>query len=339
MAGVFETTIVQLCQRNAPVLPNKLILGFIPPKRFAKAQFDNYLPNPNFPAQAEAVLKLQVFLKEKKANGFAFWRKAEQPRSLYLDGGYGVGKTHLLAATWHVFEAGQKLYLSFSELVYFIGAIGMEQAVAAFAKTKLICLDEFELDDVGNTLMVAMFFSRLIPLGVRLVATSNTLPEQLGRGRFSAEDFKREIQSIAAHFDVLEMDGPDYRHREGLSAARVWNADELQAGFLSCAGTKAKEDFAPLLQHLASLHPIRYDAMLNDLDAVFVEGLQPIQKQDDALRWVHFIDKVYDRKIRFAASGCGLQELFAGEYRFGAYAKKYSRCLSRLGELLRENGQ
>jgi cell division protein ZapE len=41
--------------------------------------------------------------------------------------------------------------------------------------------------------------------------------------------------------------------------------------------------------------------------------------------------------LRFAASGCDLDQLFPGTYRYGGYAKKYARCLSRLGELLRES--
>jgi cell division protein ZapE len=59
-------------------------------------------------------------------------------------------------------------------------------------------------------------------------------------------------------------------------------------------------------------------------------------KQDDALRFVHFVDKLYDREIKLLASGCELESLFPESYRFGGFAKKYSRCLSRLGELLRD---
>jgi hypothetical protein len=46
---------------------------------------------------------------------------------IYLDGGFGVGKTHLLAAFWH--EAPEpRTYLSFDELVYFIGLAGVDRA-------------------------------------------------------------------------------------------------------------------------------------------------------------------------------------------------------------------
>src|SRR3712207_6894719 len=57
----------------------------------------------------------------------------------------------------------------------------------------------------------------LVDAGVRLAATSNTLPDALGVGRFAADDFRREIQGLAAHFDVVRIEGEDYRHR-GLPA-------------------------------------------------------------------------------------------------------------------------
>jgi hypothetical protein len=42
---------------------------------------------------------------------------------VYLDGGYGVGKTHLLASLWHQ-APGPKLFATFVELTHLVGAIG-----------------------------------------------------------------------------------------------------------------------------------------------------------------------------------------------------------------------
>ena len=255
---------------------------------------------------------------------------------MYLDGGFGVGKTHLLASAWHAFD-GRKFFLSFSELTFTLGALGMETALKAFAGAQLLCIDEFELDDIGNTLVVSRFLAELMPRGTRVVTTSNTLPEQLGEGRFNAEDFKREIQGIANRFQTMRVDGPDYRHREGLSAPHPVNSARLEAGFEAFVGVKAIEDFAALQAHLTRLHPIRYAGLLEGIELVFVRDLEPILSQDDGLRFVHFVDKLYEREVRFSASGCELEALFPASYRFGGYAKKYARCLSRLGELLRES--
>jgi cell division protein ZapE len=337
MPKVFSPQIVNLQERNASVDPIRLLETFIPPPRFAGVRFVNFQPNPAFASQETAKTRLMRFVLEgAPRKAFGLFKKPEISPSLYLDGGFGVGKTHLLAATW--FESQlEKVFLSFAELVYTIGALGMEKAVQAFLKYKLICLDEFELDDVGNTLMVAMFFGRLIPNGTRVVTTSNTLPNQLGEGRFNADDFKREIQSIASRFESCKVDGPDYRHREGLSAPHPLTKQQLEGQFQAFTGVKAIESFSDLNHHLEKLHPIRYVGLLEGLEGVFVTGLKPIQKQDDALRFVHFVDKLYDREIRFAASGCEISELFLESYKHGGYAKKYARCVSRLGELLRDS--
>jgi cell division protein ZapE len=337
MPKVLNPHIVNLRERNAAVDPIRLLETFAPPPRFAGVRFSNFQPNPAFPSQQIAKERLTRFVLEGlPRKGFGLFKKPETGSSLYLDGGFGVGKTHLLAATW--FESQlEKVFLSFAELVYTIGALGMEKAVKAFSSYKLICLDEFELDDVGNTLIVAMFFGRLIPNGTRVVTTSNTLPNQLGEGRFNADDFKREIQSIAARFESLRVDGPDYRHREGLSAPHPLNNTQLEAQFQAFTGIKAIESFSDLNAHLEKLHPIRYVGLLEGVEAVFVTELKPIKKQDDALRFVHFVDKLYDREIRFAASGCEIFDLFLESYKHGGYAKKYARCVSRLGELLRDS--
>ena len=334
--------IVRLTERDAPVNPERLLEQFRPPPRFSQVRFANYTPNPHFQSQAEAKARLERFVAESATakKGFSWFGlakpKPEARPSLYLDGGFGVGKTHLIAATWHEF-AGEKLFLSFAELVFAIGALGMAKAVPAFSRARLLCVDEFELDDVGNTLVVSRFLGELIPQGTRVVTTSNTLPDQLGQGRFNADDFKREIQLISGHFDALRIDGPDYRHREGLPAPHPMGEAALEHAFHAFAGVRALEDFRALNAHLGRLHPIRYAGLLEGVAAVFVRGLEPIHKQDDALRFVHFVDKLYDREVRLYASGCELPELFPDAYRHGGYAKKYARCLSRLGELLRES--
>ncbi|HEX2863451.1 MAG TPA: cell division protein ZapE [Deinococcales bacterium] len=328
--------VVDLLRRDAPVDPEALLAGFVPPPRFRLSTFESFRPNPGFPSQAEAVSRLQALVAAPAARGWRWFRRQpEPPRGLYLDGGFGVGKTHLLAATFHA-ARGERAFRSFQELVYTIGALGMARALEAMRPLRLLAVDEFELDDPGNTLIVATFLAGLTPGGTTVVTTSNTLPGQLGEGRFNADDFRREIAALASHFDTLSIDGPDYRHREGLSLPAPVPEPVLRSAFTAEGGVKAWVSFDDLNAHLARLHPVRYAGLLQGLDALFVSGLRPILSQDVALRFVHFLDKVYDSNVRLLASGEALGTLFPPGYRHGGYAKKYSRCLSRLGELLRE---
>jgi cell division protein ZapE len=48
---------------------------------------------------------------------------------VYLDGGYGVGKTHLLASLWPASPA-PKAYCTFVELAHLVGALGFAATVA-----------------------------------------------------------------------------------------------------------------------------------------------------------------------------------------------------------------
>lgn len=256
-------------------------------------------------------------------------------RGLYLDGGFGVGKTHLLAAAYVSADTPKKRYVSFQELVYLIGVMGMRRAKEELAAADLMLIDEFELDDPGNTLIVKTFLDELLARGGSVVTTSNTPPDAQGQGRFNAEDFQREIQSLAAAFTVVQVGGPDYRHRESLgqwlTGAELAELRTTEA----VAGPRLALTWEELFGLLERVHPTRYGGLVAQAGTIYLDGARAITDQASALRFVHFIDKVYDLEVRLRVSGEGpLLELFHASYREGAYAKKHHRCLSRLSELL-----
>ncbi|MFC6618235.1 AFG1/ZapE family ATPase [Deinococcus radiophilus] len=192
-------------------------------------------------------------------------------RGLYLDGGFGVGKTHLLTSTYHAAREqnpGSRVALmSFQDLMYLIGALKMPQAIQAFRDHDLLLIDEFELDDPGNTHMANTLLEALIPAGVSVVATSNTAPGSLGEGRFSARDFQRQIQGIAGHFVSQRIDGPDYRHR-GTAPEQPLNETEFRAWLAAQSPhTRTVISAADLDHHLLSIHPSRFAALLDGVEA------------------------------------------------------------------------
>ena len=316
-----------------------MLAGFVPAQRFSRASFDNYRPNPDFPSQEEAKQRLEAFAaraSRTKGTFRLFRRSVPEGEGLYLDGGFGVGKTHLLAATWHAFADDRKAFLSFQELLYAIGALGMLESVKAFSPFRFLAIDEFELDDPGNTHMVNTFLGQLMPAGTHVVTTSNTEPGALGQGRFNARDFERQITAIASRFQALRIDGPDYRSRGAQLSAplgseeyEAWRADQVDESL-------AELDHRSLNRHLLDVHPARIGKLLAGVSAVGVRDVHVMHDQNVALRFVHFIDKAYDLGVGVAVTGAPLASLFPDSYRYGAYAKKYSRCLSRLSELLHE---
>lgn len=328
---------VRLVDRHPEVDVESLIAGLVPPPLFSAVRFDNYRPDPAEPTQRAAATALSAFVAQIDApagNGGLFRRrnKVSTPAGCYLDGGFGVGKTHLLASLWHAVD-GPKAYVTFVELTHLAGALGFARLVRELAGTRLLAIDEFELDDPGDTVLVSTLLARLDESGVRFAATSNTLPDRLGEERFAADDFLREIQAMAARFIPIRIDGPDFRHRGLPESLRPPSEQSVR----SCATRPdaSLDDFGCLLGHLATLHPSRYGAMLDGISQVCLTGVVPAPDQNVALRLVVLADRLYDRQIPVAASGVALDELFSPEMLAGGYRKKYRRAISRLVALAR----
>lgn len=330
-----ESLKIDLTQRFPELNLEEMRAGFVPSPRFGRVSFDSFQPNLEFESQSLALERLHDFAQNPprahKILGL-FGGKKLEGKGFYLDGGFGVGKTHLLVATWHTFQ-GEKAFLSFSELFFALGILGMTRAVETFKHYALLCIDEFELDDPGNTHMASTFLGQLMPAGTHVVTTSNTQPEQLGQGRFNARDFERQIQGIAGRFLMLPIDGPDYRQRGAVLPLPLSSA-ELDALEQTLERPYIRLTFSALNRHLLRVHPAKFGKLLEGVETVLLEGVEPISDQNVALRLVHFMDKVYDLDLKLGLSGVSLEKLFDSDFRFGVYQKKYGRCLSRLLEMI-----
>jgi cell division protein ZapE len=328
-----------LVERDPRVPPDRLIAELVPPPRFDGVRFETYRPDPEHQSQAEAVAALRRFAESLSADGRrrSWFRRPKAPAGplgVYLDGGFGVGKTHLLASLWHA-APGPKLFATFVELTNLVGALGFAAAVERLSSYRLVCVDEFELDDPGDTVLVSTLLSRLVESGVRLAATSNTLPGSLGEGRFAAQDFLREIQSLAAHFEVHRIDGEDYRHR-GRPSAPEPETDEAVHAAADARPDASLDHFVDLCRHLPDVHPSRYGALLDGVTMVCLEDVREVHDQALALRLVVLADRLYDRDLPVVASGVALDRMFAPDMLDGGYRKKYFRAISRLTALARE---
>ncbi|MFE4536882.1 cell division protein ZapE [Streptomyces scopuliridis] len=347
--SITETAPLSLCAREPRVPADRLVAEMVPPPRFDSVRFDTYVPDPRQPSQTEAVSVLSAFAaglggahRAGGGHGGRRWfaRKPSAPtgpRGVYLDGGYGVGKTHLLASLWHATPAApeQKAFGTFVELTNLVGALGFQETVRTLSGHRLLCIDEFELDDPGDTVLVSTLLGKLVDAGVALAATSNTLPGKLGEGRFAAADFLREIQGLSARFRPLRIDGEDYRHR-GLPAAPAPYSDEQVTRAAYATEGASLDDFPGLLEHLSRVHPSRYGALTDGVRAVCLTDVSPVPDQSTALRLVVLADRLYDREVPVLASGLPFDRLFSEEMLNGGYRKKYFRAISRLTALARD---
>jgi cell division protein ZapE len=320
-----------LVDRSPTLSGAQIVEHLVPPRQFATATLDSYRPDRDYPSQGAAVAAIRLFASAWTAKRGLFSRRggSDAPPGLYLDGGFGVGKTHVLAALWHL-APGRKYFGTFIEYTALVGALGYAGAVSLLKGASLVCIDEFELDDPGDTRLMSRLLSELVASGSRIAATSNTPPNALGEGRFAAQDFLREIDALAARFTIVRIDGLDYRRRAVEGHAVATAPDALDTAIDSIDGEVTVDDFDAMLAHLATVHPSRYVKLVEDIDGVAFTDVHPLRNQTDALRLVAFVDRLYDAQVRMITTGTPLDQVFPEEMLSGGYRKKYLRAISRM---------
>ena len=329
-----QLSVPSLVARAPQMSGAEIAASLVPPRQFAGATLENYRPDPDYPSQAEAVAKVRAFVAAWNGSGGGLFSRRKAPETkpgLYLDGGFGVGKTHLLAALWKL-APGRKYFGTFIEYTALVGALGYAATVKLLKGASLLAIDEFELDDPGDTMIMSRLLGELTASGTRIAATSNTPPNALGEGRFAASDFLREIQGLANRFEIVRIDGLDYRRREIEGHAVSLDPAEFDAAVAeaAAAGSATSDDFDRVLKHLATVHPSRYVKLVDGLDAVGLRGVHTLTDQADALRFVALVDRLYDDQVTVLATGTPLDAVFGDEMMAGGYRKKYLRAVSRL---------
>ena len=96
-----------------------------PPPRFDSVRFDTYIPNREEPSQAEVVQAPGVHRgsgRTAAARGCSLFgrKKTADDHAGPPDGGFGVGKTHLLAS---MARRRAQVYGTFVELTNLVGAL------------------------------------------------------------------------------------------------------------------------------------------------------------------------------------------------------------------------
>lgn len=316
---------ISLVDRTPSLTTAQMLQHLVPPPQFEAASFDSYVPDSAFPSQSESREAAKAFAL---GGGVTLFRKNPSNKAgLYLDGGFGVGKTHLLAAAWHR-ASGRKYFGTFIEYTALVGALGFAETTTALTGADFVAIDEFELDDPGDTMMMSRLLGELMGGGTRVMATSNTPPNALGEGRFAAADFLREISALADRFVILRIDGVDYRHRENEGRADI--ADDVELRDIPDELTVAEDVFGAVIRHIATLHPSKYVPLISGVEAIVWWDVEPFTNQNDALRFVALVDRLYDADIPIRATGTPLDEVFPADMLDGGYRKKYLRSQSRL---------
>lgn len=143
-------------------------------------------------------------------------------QGLYIWGGVGRGKTYLmdLFFKWLPIEAKRRIHFHrfMSDLHHQLhnlkGVTHPLQLVAVRIadQTKVLCLDEFYVSDIGDAMILAEVLKGLFEQGVILVATSNIEPKDLYENGLQRSRFLPAIALIEKYTRVVNVKaGIDYR--------------------------------------------------------------------------------------------------------------------------------
>ncbi|MFC8046279.1 cell division protein ZapE [Nocardia sp. NPDC057353] len=174
------------------------------------------MPDPTLdPAQQAAAAALDALLDRR---GRVRRPGGPRPAGVYLHGRPGRGKTMLMdrffTATTSKHKARLHFHRFFADLSAAVRITGsMRTAVdMVVGDVALLCFDEFQVDDIGDGMLIARLLDVLIARRVLVIVTANQAPAELLPNPIFHEQFEPTIALITERFTVLPVDGPrDYR--------------------------------------------------------------------------------------------------------------------------------
>ncbi len=197
------------------------------------------------PAQREVLKRLQLLHEAlKPAPGglrLPFIKKPATPRSLYIWGDVGRGKSMLMDLFFHTAPTLKKRRIHFHAFMQEVheslhryrkerdshqgGGDPVARVVAdVAASARLLCFDELQAEDVADASILFRLFDGLFDAGVTVVSTSNRPPESLYQGGVQAERFDKFTELLKQRMDILALDSPhDYRRRQIQALRKVYH--------------------------------------------------------------------------------------------------------------------
>tara|TARA_B100000900_G_scaffold399781_1_gene402723 strand:- start:502 stop:1551 length:1050 start_codon:yes stop_codon:yes gene_type:complete len=185
-------------------------------------------------------IELDSMYKPKK-----FFFSNQSIGNVYLWGPVGRGKTMLLQAIQDCYfsNSAQFHFIEFMQLVHnkladFSGTSDPLIKVVKYLYNdyKIIFIDEFQIEDIADAMIIGTLIEALSNIGMRLLISSNSHPENLYKDGLQRAKFLQTIDFINNNFFIHCLSGSeDYRLREIAkfdSSAKDRNGDESVKDFL-----------------------------------------------------------------------------------------------------------
>ncbi len=347
-------------------------------------RYENDLNKPDFledAAQRMAVEHLQRLFEELVAQtpppptflqklGLQKIENPKPVKGLYFWGGVGRGKTYLVDTFFECLPFENKLRMHFHRFMQRVHterkALSEQQdplkivADQLASEARVLCFDEFVVNDVADAVILVKLMERLFDHGVSLVATSNVEPKELYLGGLQRDLFLPAIDMIYDHTEVVNIDsGIDYRLRF-LDKAEI---------YFSPLGDDAHHGMTYNFEHLAPEHGTQ-QGVINvegrDLEYIrradgviwftfdelcdgprsqndYIELARCFQsmlisevpvldklKEDQARRFINLVDVLYDHSVKLIISAAApVLDLYTGS----KVEFEFQRTVSRLQEM------
>lgn len=337
------------------------------------------------PSQEKIAVHLNALcnqLKDYDGHG-GFFKKFvanRQPplKGAYIYGGVGRGKSMLMDLFFEQLECRDKARVHFHEFMGDVHAaihqwrqkhkareVTGDDPIAPVAediavKAKVLCFDEFIVNDITDAMILGRLFTVLFEKGVIVIATSNRAPYTLYENGLNRALFLPFIEVLKQRLDILHLDHDvDYRmmHFEGLttyytplgeaadeSIQRAW--DRLTG---NATGTRqiltilGRDLVVPMAAHGVArfefselcekpLGAADYLKLARTFHTLILEHVPQLHadKRNEARRFIILVDTLYDTGTKLVISAATLPEeiYFKGQERF-----EFDRTISRLLEM------
>lgn len=300
---------------------------------------------------------------------FGRFAGGKQARGVYLWGGVGRGKSFLMDSFFSCAPIGHKKRVHFHRFMQEIhgglaAATGHADPLTLVARqfashTRLLCLDEFHVNDIADAMLMRGLVQALLAEGVAMVITSNHEPDDLYRNGLQRGQFLPAIVLIKERFDVVRVEaGGDYRLRPAEQVQRYhFPLDEASERALAAvfepAGCEVERSVAldiagrPLVALCCATGVAWFDfqqlcggprgkadyiEIARRFSTVLVSGLPRMTPAlaAETCRFVWMVDEFYDRRVKLILSAeAALEDL----YHNALIGEDFNRTLSRLREM------
>jgi len=294
-----------------------------------------------------------------KTNGIYFWGGVGRGKTLLMDVFYQSLAADIASERTHFHNFMNHIHQSLK--VHKNTANPLQLVAQDIArKTRVLCLDEFVIIDIGDAMIMAGLLETLFAEGVILVTTSNAAPIKLYKDGLQRSRFLPAIGLITSHCDVVNLDGEqDYRlrflqqtdlysvpHNAATEASiRAYlelhvlpvQDEQLQLSINGrvlenryCAEDTVWFSFGELCETMRSQND--YLELARFFNTLILTDIRQMDKSDDdvARRFVLLIDVLYDHHVKLICSAAVTpDQLYLGN-RLGF---EFERTVSRLIEM------